>query len=468
MIRTRLLILNAVVLALVLTLVGSLIFFTNRSALYQSVDAELLRRGEFLSKNWTSLSKFIPSFAKPILRPDPAIDPRQFADIEFESFIARPKVHRIGETMNAEDATPWDERAMKRSLAGERLLLDSVVSGRRVRLLSMPLTSNGQVTGAAQFAASLQNADAAVAMLAKTLSVLLPLSVLVMFLVGATLTRRALRPVGQIAEAADRIEASNLSGRLDIHGNDEFAHLAKVFNAMLDRLEAAFHRLEESVESQRRFVADASHELKTPLTAIKMRLGVAKRQITSVEKHPDNLASIERSANAMSAIVTDLLQLARSDEAVHQNEIERLEIDSAVEEAVAVVQDATGRNVSINVDEGIAVMGVQSSLCRAMINLLENAVRHTSQDKSVRLEASKVGESIFIRIVDEGCGIPSEDLPYVFDRFYRVSQARDRDSGGLGLGLAIVQSIIHAHGGSVSIESKAGSGTIVTIVLPAA
>lgn len=468
MIRTRLTLWNTVVLAVVLTFLGAVVFFGTRASLYGAVSEELVRRGDFLDRNWRYLSKKPPAAVMPVPKPDPAIDPSQFRDIEFESLIARPRIQRLGIESRLQEEGPWDSAAMRRSLSGERLLFDSTIDGRRVRLLSLPLREKGRVTGAAQFAASLKSADGAVFRLGRTLLVLLPLALVATSLTGVWLTRRALRPVGDIVSAAERIEATNLSGRLDVRGNDEFGHLASVFNAMLDRLESAFRKLEDSFESQRRFIADASHELKTPLTAIKTRLGVAKRQAHTPERVGENLASLERSANAMSAIVSDLLLLARADDGRLGSSARVLPIDSLADEAAAVVEDASGREITVEAESGLTVKGEESGLSRVLVNLLDNAARHTPPDATIRLEAVRVEDHIRIRIIDTGSGIPEADLPHVFDRFYRVSEARDRESGGMGLGLAIVRSIVTAHGGQVHIESEIGAGTTVTVELPAA
>lgn len=468
MIRTRLTLWNTVVLAVVLTLLGAVVFFGTRASLYGAVSDELARRGDFLGRTWQYLPKKPPATPMPVVKPDPAIDPAQFRDIEFEALIARPRIQRVGAHSAVEEESPWNLHAMRRSLSGERLMFDQEIDGRRVRLLSVPLREDGRVTGAAQFAASLKSADAATFRLGRTLVILLPLALVATSLTGVWLTHRALRPVGDIVSAAERIEATNLSGRLDVRGNDEFGHLASVFNAMLDRLESAFRRLEESFESQRRFIADASHELKTPLTAIKTRLGVAKRQTGSPERFADNLASLERSANAMSAIVSDLLLLARADDGQLGARSRVLPVDSLAEEAAAVVEDAFGRKIDVEAEPGLTVKGEESGLSRALVNLLDNAARHTPPEATIRLEAVRSGEWVRIRVVDTGSGIPEADLPHVFDRFYRVSEARDRESGGMGLGLAIVRSIVSAHGGRVDMESAVGTGTTVTIELPAA
>lgn len=467
MIRTRLSLWNAAVLALVLTLLGVVVFFGARQSLYGVVDEDLLRRGAFLGTNWESRPKERPRMAPPQMKPDPSIDPAKFKEIEFEWFIARPRIWEKARKPEREDDVPWNMPAVYAALRGETRLFDSTIEGRRVRIYSIPLREKGKITAAGQFAASLEGADIGVGRIGRILLILLPLSLVATSVVGVWLTRRALQPVAEITRAAERIEATNLSDRLLVQSKDEFGQLAGVFNSMLARLESAFRKLEEAFETQRRFTADASHELKTPLTAIKARLGVAKRQAPTPEKYHDNLASIERSANAMSAIVADLLLLAQIDDGRMKKNARRLPLDSLAEESVAVVEDAFDRKIETSIEEGLNLVGDESGLSRVFVNLLDNAVRHTPPDGRVRLEAKRVGDRIVARVIDSGSGIPAADLPHVFDRFYRVSEARDRDSGGTGLGLSIVRSIVLAHGGEVRIESKVGVGTTVTVELPA-
>ena len=355
---------------------------------------------------------------------------------------------------------------MARALKGSREVVDTEIEGRRTRLLSIPLKVDGKVTGAAQFAASLQNADAGVAQLGRVLLILLPITLVVTALTGVWRTRRALRPVAEIAAAASRIESSSLSERLSVEGNDEFAGLSRVFNAMLDRLENSFKNLEGLYEAQRRFVADASHELKTPLTAIRTRLGVARRKEQTVERYSEHLDAIGRSVSVMSSIVSDLLLLARADEGKLAENGRVLPLDSLLEEAASVVSDAYGIEIKRDVTEGLAIKGDEFGLSRAIVNLLDNAARYGESSEPVQISAYEENNVILLKVSDQGKGIPAEDLPHVFDRFYRVTAARDRKSGGTGLGLAIVRSIAIAHGGSARIDSELGKGTTVTLELP--
>jgi two-component system OmpR family sensor kinase len=249
-------------------------------------------------------------------------------------------------------------------------------------------------------------------------------------------------------------------------GTDEFAHLGSVFNSMLDRLETAFRNLEEAYKSQRQFVADASHELKTPLTAMRTRLGVASQKIETPGKYVDHLDSLTRSTDKMSSIVSDLLLLARADERMLLGETRSVPVESLAEEAASIVEDAYGRKIHCQVEAKLEVLADVGGLSRVLTNLLDNAARHTTKDGRITLSAFTSGQNVIIQVEGTGSGIAVEHIPHVFDRFYRVDSSRERETGGTGLGLALVKAIIESHGGTVSIESKVGLGTIVTVELP--
>ena len=400
--------------------------------------------------------------------PPAGIDPALLRRLEFDVYLMRPRIWRVGQAPAGPDGGSWDGSALTRSRNGESLLFDTRIEGRRVRILSIPVRSDGQIVGVAQFAESLEDADIASERLGVVLLVMLPLALLVTSAAGVWLTRRALRPVAKITSAASHIEATNLSGRLEEHGDDEFGQLARVINSVLVRLEGSFSNLERAYTSQQRLIADVSHELKTPLTAIKARLGVARCREQTAERYKEHLAAIERSANTMTSIVEDLLLLARADEGSLNLAGRVLPVESLADEAVALVADALGVNIVEEIQEGILLRGDERAISRVIVNLLDNAARHTPPSGLIKLSASLDSNKVRIQVADTGVGIPPEDLPHVFDRFYRVAASRDRRYGGTGLGLAIVQSIVTAHAGSVSITSRLGMGTTVTVELPAA
>jgi two-component system, OmpR family, sensor histidine kinase MprB len=269
-------------------------------------------------------------------------------------------------------------------------------------------------------------------------------------LAGAIVSRATLAPVRRLTGAAERIaETGDPSERVaDTAGRDELARLGTAFNTMLEALE-------ESIETQRRFVADASHELRTPLTSLQTNIEVLKQQERLAPEQRGRLfADLEREAHEMRDLITGLLELARGDANLERTTVEVDEIvDAAVERARARFP-----NVHFNAHvEPTTVEGIPTRLERAVWNLLENAGKWTAAGSSVDVTLSS-GE---LRVRDHGPGIAAEDREHVFDRFYRSAAARALP--GSGLGLAIVREVAEAHGGSVTAEDAPGGGALLRL-----
>ncbi len=336
-----------------------------------------------------------------------------------------------------------------------------------MRVFSVPLRRDEIVVGAVQVAFPLTDINRAIASLNRTLLTLAPLALLIAGAGGAFLTDRALRPVRHISQAAEQIEAKDLSGRLPVTGKDEFSELARTFNAMLGRLEEAFTLLEKAFEQQRRFTADASHELRTPLTVIKANTSLALRGTRTVEDYRRALEAADRAADMTTSIVQDLLLLARSDAGNLGLSADVMPIQQVLERASEAVRNPENAPVRLNIfDADLSVVGNENELIRLFSNLLENAARHTPVDGTITVTAHSEEKTLVVTVADTGEGIPPEHLPHVTERFYRVDASRTRPSGGTGLGLAICRSIVEAHGGTLSITSAVGKGTTVTVTLP--
>jgi signal transduction histidine kinase len=234
---------------------------------------------------------------------------------------------------------------------------------------------------------------------------------------------------------------------------------------MLDRIGAALARREEAYESQRRFIADASHELKTPLTVVKGRVGAALHGPQAAGRYAEHMKSIGRAADSMSAIVTDLLLLAQSDEGVIRLCPRYIAAADLVEEAVAMAGLPRGQ-IAVEVPANLEVCVDPTLFVRMLTNLVTNAVRHCPPPGRMSVRAWKRLQGVGFAVVDEGEGIAAEHLPRLFEPFYRADPSRERGRGGTGLGLAIAKSVVEAHRGVIAVGSKLGSGTIVTIDLP--
>lgn len=366
-------------------------------------------------------------------------------------------------------AGPWDAHAFKAGLSGQTVYSNATVDKLPYRILTQPLKRDGKVIAVVQVRRSLVDVREQLRTLERVLWTLAPFALIIAGLGGAFLTNRALRPVRNIANAAERMEASSLSARLPVVGGGEFAQLSITFNAMLERLQIAFRQLEESNERQRRFVADASHELRTPLSIIKANTSLALMAERTPAEYRKALVAADDAVDRTGRIVQDLLLLARADDNQLEYPVEPTRIDDVLHRAAQGIHGDAVAPVGFSLPSPpLTVCGNSEALTRLFTNLLENASRHTPPDGKIAVSAKRDGGSVVIQVADTGEGIAPEHLPHIAERFYRVDTARSRARGGTGLGLAICQTIVHAHDGEMKIDSTLGKGTTVTITLPAA
>jgi len=286
--------------------------------------------------------------------------------------------------------------------------------------------------------------------------------------VGWWLVRRGLRPLDDMAETADAITTGDLSLRVDPADEEtEVGRLGLALNTMLDRIETSFEKQRASEERLRRFVADASHELRTPITSIR---GYAELFRRGASARPDDLERamrrIEDEGARMGVLVEDLLLLARLDQG---RPLERAPVElgalvtDAVHDARAAAPD---RDIALAVEGDATVSGDEMSLRQVMANLLDNAVRHTPSGSPVSVRLSHTDRDAGIEVADRGPGLPAEDADRIFERFYRGDPSRSRSSGGTGLGLSIASAVVEAHGGRISVTSRPGEGAIFAVSLP--
>jgi heavy metal sensor kinase len=311
------------------------------------------------------------------------------------------------------------------------------------------------------------------ALLITTLAVGLVLGLPLAALGGWWLAGRALAPVRAMVEAANRIEAENLADRLpQPPQRDELGQLARTFNQLLDRLQAAFQR-------ERRFTADISHDLRTPLALIKSSIEVALNRPRSAAELRSTLAEADTQIDRLSGLLDAALTLARADSGQLQEHFTALNLSELltdlVETSAPYAQEERGQALACDIIPDLWVRGDRDHLTRLFLNLLDNAMQYTpgggrGVHDGIRVLAAATREQLTVTVEDTGSGIAPEDLPHVFDRFYRADKAR---SGGshpparhAGLGLSIAQVIAHAHGGEITVESVLGQGSRFIVRLP--
>lgn len=291
----------------------------------------------------------------------------------------------------------------------------------------------------------------------------LPIAFAVAVAAGYALARRVLQPVAAMTARARIITADRLAERLPIENpEDEFGQLATVVNAALERLETSFTAL-------RRFTADASHELRTPLTAIRTVGEVGLRASHDAAGYRDTIGSILEECDRLTRLVDDLLMLSRADAGavpLSRTTFDLAALAREVAEMLGVL--AEDKRQTLDVAAGhVRVVADRSLVRRALLNLLDNAVKHSPEGAAISVRVRAEQDSAIVEIADSGAGIPVEHLTHIFDRFYRVDAARSRaEGGGAGLGLSISRWAVEAHGGRVEVESRPGNGSIFRVVLP--
>ena len=280
-------------------------------------------------------------------------------------------------------------------------------------------------------------------------------------LLGRLVSGTAVAPVRRLRQAIEHVRRTqDLSRRIAPVGEDEIGRLALGFNGMMDALETSMRALDASVHAQRQLVADASHELRTPVTSLRTNIEILQQGgAMDPEEHRRLLADVVEQTEELAALVNDLIDLARGEE--QRIDFEEVRLDAVVTEAIERAR-LHSHGTTIHADLASTVMaGAPERLGRAVNNLIENAVKYSPPGEPVEIEL-RAGE---LTVSDHGPGIPAADLPYVFDRFYRGLESRGRP--GSGLGLAIVRQVIEQHGGEVTAEAAPGGGTLMRVRLPA-
>lgn len=337
-------------------------------------------------------------------------------------------------------------------------------NGDLVRLLKTPLQVNGQHLGTIVVALSLLESKRLEQEILLSLSIAIPFILLLSAAGGLFLASRALAPVSAITTTAQRISAADLSQRIELAlPDDEIGRLARTFNTMLERLDHAFQR-------ERQLTADVSHELRTPLALLKTQVSLARARPRDAKTLLGMMGEMEEDIDRMTTLVEQLLTLARIEQ---KGELVVTIVDLIALFASLVEQfrpTAQARGITLQLDLPLSpplhIEGHGDLLRQVFSNLLENAIKYTAAGGQVRLYTSRTETQVTVYLCDTGIGIAPEHLPYLFERFYRVDNARARRTGGFGLGLAITAVIVQAHNGQIKVQSTVGQGTTFIVSLP--
>jgi two-component system, OmpR family, sensor kinase len=440
--RLRLTLAFAAAMAVLLTATGLFVYFRLQSTLDEQIEhslraraddvAALVRTGSDLGGGSARLAETEESFAQ-VIGPDgtvssasPGLRAEPLLDSEL---LARA---RLG--------TTFAERG-------------------GARLLATPVSARGETIVVVVAGTSLEDRNEALDGLLATLLIGGPIALLLASLGGYLLAAATLRPIETMRRRAAEISATTAGRRLPVpEADDEVARLAQTLNEMLARLEAGLAR-------ERRFVAEASHELRTPLSLLKTELELALRRPRSAEELRAALSSAADETDRLALLADDLLVLARSDEGRLRLAAEPLAVSELLETVARRFgsrADEAGRTLEVDAPADASVLGDPLRLEQALGNLVDNALRYGTG--TVRLEGRPQNGLVALRVTDEGAGFPPDFLPRAFERFSRADESRAR--GSAGLGLALVEAIAQAHGGTAAAVNRDGGGAEVTVCVP--
>ena len=287
------------------------------------------------------------------------------------------------------------------------------------------------------------------------------IAVAIALIITFLLSRRILAPVKALTLAARQLGQGDLSQRVQSKDKGEIGELAQAFNAMAENLE-------RSEQLRRNMIADTAHELRTPLSNLKGYLEAIHDRV--VKPDPDAIRSLDEEANLLSRLVDDLQELSLAEAHELKLNYRTEDIKKLVKRAVALRQDqATTKGVSVSADlpKKLPQVNIDSRrIVQVLLNLMDNSIAHTPRGGVITIAASHMDNWVEVSVEDTGEGIPAEDLPNVFERFYRVDKSRTRATGGTGLGLAIAKSLVEAHNGKIAVESELGKGSRFTFTIP--
>jgi signal transduction histidine kinase len=338
---------------------------------------------------------------------------------------------------------------------------DSWLGTAHLRVLTVPLKVDDRLVGVVQVGASLSAVDATRQSLVSIMLIVALVAVILAAIGSWVLLGRSLSPLETITDTVDQINrADDLSRRIPHAGQaeDEIGDLVESVNQTLERLESLF-------TSQQRFLADVSHEFRTPLTVIKGNVDLMRRM---KEVDDESLASIDQEAGRLTRLVGGLLMMTQAESGKLALNFAPVELDTLLTQVFTEMRVLAHNKVNIHLNDidQLVVNGDRDRLKQVLLNLVSNAIQYTPQGGDIFLSLAKVGEQARIVIRDTGPGIPAEDLPHIFDRFYRAEKSRTRSkSTGFGLGLSIAHWIVDHHGGQIKVESREGIGTTFAIWL---
>lgn len=448
-------------LAITLVLFSAFLYFFLSKRLSEGIDNSLKVSASVVAK--TALMKY-------------ASTPLPGLNYFFEQFLGHGNLNKfyriydgsgnMGSRSRNVDASqfPLTQEAYTRALEGEITYETFTVADDPIRVITMPVRHNNDLANLVQVGTSLQSVNETMKNLRIFLYTAVPAILGLATFVGIFMARHALNPVANITQTARDIGGGDdLSKRIPVPAaQDEIGLLAVTFNDMLERLENSFAQV-------RQFSSDASHELRTPLTVLKGQSELTLSKDRNSREYQEVLSSNLEEVNYMSKVLDDLFLLAKADEKKIQLDCKPVQLDSIVEEAckhAQILGDEKKLEIVLAYVEPVEIYGNAVRLRQMIWNLLHNGIKYTPAGGKIKVSLEDKDNGALLTVEDNGIGIPEKQLPFIFDRFYRVDKARSKSEGGSGLGLSICKHIVESHKGRIEVESQVDAGTKFKISFP--
>ncbi len=458
-IRVRLTLWYVALLALILIAFSAMLYFTLARSLYQQAD-------DTLRVNAEQIAGAVNVEQGQINFQNSEGDTVDALSARARGYLVRLVDARgaVADTNARFTVLPVSAGALAAARSGQLSLETVAANSHSFRILTRPIAENGVFYGALQLGQSLDEVTSTLQQLLLLLALIVPLTLVLASGGGFWFAQRALAPIDRITRAAQRISAADLSQRLNLNlPDDEVGRLAHTFDAMLARLDAAFRR-------ERQFTADASHELRTPLTAMRGEIDVTLNRPRSAAEYRRALEELGGDVDRLTRLAEDLLTLARADVGrlpMQCDAFRAAHLLHAVAEQMRPLADSKHMALTVQADDALTAWGDVDQMLRVFFNLVDNALKFSTPGGSVTLTATGEAERTVFTVADTGVGIPPEDLPHIFERFYRADEAHTSRTGGSGLGLSIARSLVLAQGGRMEVHSTVGRGTTFVVKMPA-
>lgn len=351
----------------------------------------------------------------------------------------------------------------RRSLSVLSLLTPLDTGAEWAGYCTVALTEQGKTIGVLLFSSPIQDMMQRLVSLQNRMALYFVAAAVVAMAIALVISRVITKPIATLTRGIQRMGRGDLSVRVPVKGSGELRKLSETFNVMSQKLELLD-------KSRNQFVSNASHELKTPLATMKILLeNIIYQPDMDTDVRTDFLSDINREINRLNLIISDLLTLVSMDSKTMRLNRETFKFADVIADVVhrlSVVAEKRRQEIKLQIGDSCEMYADCAKLTQVVTNILDNAIKYTPEGGLIRVRLIRSGRDAILSVADNGPGIPKDDQPHIFDRFYRVDKARGRDTGGTGLGLSIVNQLVLMHGGTVSVQSEEGHGSTFTVELP--